>query len=87
MASQIRCGPRVTPLGEQFTMKTVAAIRRELSRSLDIPEGSPAVVSRDNGGNPVPVREDYTLQNGDLLEFVRPQGTKGTFEVLASVRG
>lgn len=77
MASQIRCGPRVTPLGDQFSGKTVSDLRRELSRMLDIPEGAPAVVSRDNGGNPVPVREDYRLQSGDLLEFVRPQGTKG----------
>jgi len=78
MAAQVRCGPRCTPPGDQWAGKPVSELRRFLGADLSIPEGAPATVSRDGGQNTVPVREDYRLQHGDLLEFVRPPGAKGS---------
>jgi len=77
MASQIRCGPRATPMNDQYAGLRVGDVRKRFARDLDIPEGAPAVVSRDGGQNTTPVPETYTIQHGDLLEFVRPAGTKG----------
>lgn len=77
MAAQVRCGPRCVASSEQWVGKKVSELRRFLAGDLQIPDGAPATVSRDQGMNPVSVREDYPLQNGDLLEFVRPPGTKG----------
>lgn len=78
MASQVRCGPRCVPMGDQWVGKQVGDLRRQLARDLDIPDGAPATVSRDAGSNTVPVPDTYRLQHGDLLEFVRPPGTKGS---------
>jgi hypothetical protein len=64
-------------MSDQYVRLTVSEVRRRFARDLDIPENAPAVVSRDGGQNTVPVPESYTIQHGDLLEFVRPAGTKG----------
>ena len=81
MAAQVRCGPRCVPMGDQWVGYSVSDLRRKLLADLSIPEGAPATISRDGGNNTVPVPENYKLQHGDLLEFVRPAGTKG-FRVL-----
>ena len=77
MAAQVRCGPRTTGMGDQFVSKTVTQIRQLLEASLQIPGGAPAVISRDGGLSSHAVQESYRLEHGDLLEFVRPAGTKG----------
>ena len=77
MAAQVRCGPRCMPMSDEYVSVTVGDLRRKCQRTLDIPDGAPATVSRDGGANTVPVQESYRLQHGDLLEFVRPPGVKG----------
>ena len=78
MAAQVRCGPRAFPMDDKYVGKTVTDIRSRYGRDLQIPEGSPATVSRDGGHTTQPVPETYRLQHGDLVEFVRPAGTKGS---------
>ena len=77
MAAQIRCGTRASQLNDLWVGKTVAEVRRDLQRQLDVPEGAPAVVTRDGGASNTPVNESYRIVHGDLVEFIRPQGTKG----------
>jgi hypothetical protein len=77
MSSQVRCGPRCVPQSYQWIGKQVQELRRFLAGDLQVPDGAPATVSRDGGMTSVSVREDYKVQHGDLLEFIRPPGTKG----------
>jgi len=64
-------------MGDQWVGKTVGYLRGKLEAELSIPGGAPAVVSRDGGVSSQAVQETYRLEHGDLLEFVRPAGTKG----------
>lgn len=76
MDAQVRCGPRACAAGPQWVGKTVEELRKFLARDLQIVPGMLATVSRF-GAPAEPVQEDYRLKGGDLLEFVRPAGTKG----------
>lgn len=77
MAAQVRCGSASTPMGDQWVGMSVRDVRMKLGRTLSIPDGAPATVSRDGGSSSSPVPESYTVQTGDLVEFVRAPGTKG----------
>jgi hypothetical protein len=78
MAAQVRCGPRATPMGNQYVGKSVGSLRRLLGPELGIPEGAPAVVSRDGGMTSRAVGDSHPLDHGELLEFTRAAGTKGS---------
>ena len=78
MAAQVRCGTKITAMGDQWVGKTVEWLRMKLEADLQIPLGAPSVVSRDGGMSSHSIQEGYILQHGDLLEFVRPAGTKGS---------
>ena len=79
--AQVRCGPRCVESSGQWVGKKVSELRHFLANDLQIPAGAPATISRDGGATPVSVPETYTLQPGDLLEFVRPPGAKGDREL------
>ncbi len=84
MAAQVRHGTAATPVADQYVGKSVRELRQILQGELDIQHGSPAVVSKDGGVTSMPVAEDYIVQDGDLLEFVRTAGAKGnTFDIAA----
>lgn len=54
--------------------KRIAEVRSELTQVLNIPQNAQANIS---GGH---VENDYRLQEGDTLEFVRPAGQKGSYK-------
>ena len=76
MSAQVKCGTSATPMAQQYVGRTVSDLRAMLAPELGISPDAPAVVSH-RGGTPTPVKEGYTLQDGDLLEFVRSPGAKG----------
>lgn len=51
--------------------RTVSDVRRTHSATLNIPTNATAFVDGEQ------VTNDYILEDGDELEFVRPAGTKG----------
>ena len=56
---------------DNLTGQSVSEIKEALREVFNIPEDAQAIISGDN------VENVYLLQNGDVLEFVRPSGTKG----------
>lgn len=69
MATQIING--VNELSADLAGKTVNDVRAMLAQALNIaPEATPVVDGNQVDGN-------YVLENGDVLEFVKPSGTKG----------
>jgi hypothetical protein len=61
----------VNELSADLAGKSVNEIRGMLEQALNIDPSATPVVD----GNQVP--GDYVLKNGDVLEFVKPSGTKG----------
>lgn len=51
--------------------KTVADVKQGFKEVLNIPDDAQAIISGDN------VENSYALRAGDVLEFVKPSGTKG----------
>jgi hypothetical protein len=51
--------------------QTVAQARENFKEILNIPDGAKAIVNGDEVG------EDYTLNEGDSLEFIKSAGGKG----------
>lgn len=49
----------------------IASVRDTLAEVMNIPDGAQVRVS-GNG-----VEETYQLQNGDVVEFIQPSGSKG----------
>lgn len=51
--------------------KTVGQIREGMAEALNVPKDATALISGE------PVVNDYALQQGDRVEFVRASGEKG----------
>ena len=51
--------------------QTVAQVRENFQEILNIPDGAKAIVSGDEVG------EDYAINQGDSLEFIKSAGGKG----------
>jgi len=67
---KVVCGANTQEM-DNLEGKTVAEIKEGLKEVLNIPDGAQAIISGDN------VENGYTLRAGDVLEFVKPSGTKG----------
>lgn len=72
----IKCPP-IKKVSKEYIGKTVAEVRKELGRDLEIPRDAPAVVSQDCGKTFANVNENYKLQEWDVLEFGRTSAVKG----------
>lgn len=72
MASKIKvvCGANTQDM-DNLEGKTVAEVKQGLKEVLNIPDDAQAIISGDN------VENNYSLRDGDVLEFVKPSGTKG----------
>jgi len=71
MAIKVVCGANTQEL-EDFEGKSVSEVREGLAEALNIPDDARAIITGDN------VNDGYCLQDGDVLEFVRPSGDKGS---------
>lgn len=66
----VACGPNVLP-NQTVVGMTVGAVRGMYREVLNIPEGCAAIVRGQTVG------DQYTLQPGDQLEFLKPSSEKG----------
>ncbi len=66
----VTCGANTSAFGE-ISGKSIAQLRADLADVLNIAPNAKVIVSGEDVG------EDYVLQPGDRVEFVRPSGRKG----------